>query len=80
MRLPFMRRKRTHRWKIVYVGDDLLRYFDEDLKPPWGAAAGDVAIGKGCIMRVCRDCGKREIIREVAFEDGPASDHGEEEG
>ena len=66
------RRKHVHKWKIVYVGKDMLRYFGQDLYPP-KAAAGDIAIGKGCIMRVCKTCGAREILRNVKFEDGPAA-------
>ncbi len=73
MKFPFWsREKREHEWKIVYVGTDLLRYFDDELRPPTGIA-GDVSIGKGCIMRVCENCGKREVLRNIDFEDGPGA-------
>jgi hypothetical protein len=69
-------RKHVHEWRIVTVGQDMLRYFNQDLGPTPSAAAGDLAIGRGCLMRVCRKCGKREILRNVAFEDGPAASPG----
>ncbi len=55
------------------MGKDLLRYFSQDLEPVKSAAAGDIAIGRGCMMRVCAKCGAREILRNVRFEDGPAA-------
>jgi len=76
MKLWIPARKHVHRWKIVYVGRDMLRYFGDDLLPPRAAAAGDIAIGRGCIMRVCETCGEREILRNVSFADGPAVEGG----
>ena len=74
LRIP--RRKHVHKWRIVAVGADMLRYFSDELEPAHAAAAGDIAIGKGCLMRVCVECGKREILRGVSFEDGPAAEEG----
>ena len=73
MHLPLVRRKHVHRWRIVYVGSDILRYFDSSLKPRPAAAAGDIAIGRGCILRVCEECGARELVRNVHLVDGPAA-------
>ncbi len=73
VRLPLFRPKHVHKWRIVYVGSDIIRYFDESLKPRPTAAAGDIAIGRGCILRVCEECGAREVVRNVHLVDGPAS-------
>jgi len=51
----------------------MMRFFGEELEPVPSAAAGDLAIGKGCLMRICEKCGKREILRGVNFEPGPAA-------
>lgn len=80
MKLWIPTRKHVHRWKIVYVGRDMLRYFGDELLPPRAAAAGDTAIGRGCMMRVCETCGEREILRNVTFADGPAVGGGPSEG
>ena len=73
VKLSLPSRNHVHKWKIISIGSDMSRYFSEDLEPAPAAAAGDLAIGRGCIMRVCEKCGKREIVRNVVFEDGPAA-------
>jgi len=73
MKLRIPRKAHTHRWRIVSVGSDMMRFFGDELEPVPSAAAGDVAIGKGCLMRICEKCGKREILRGVNFEPGPAA-------
>ena len=73
MKLGLPTRAHTHKWRIVSVGSDLSRYFSDGLQPTPKAAAGDITIGKGCLMRVCIECGKREILRDVSFESGPAA-------
>jgi hypothetical protein len=79
VRLRLRGSKHAHEWKIVYVGRDMLKYFEDELEPVPAAAAGDTAVGKGCMMRVCQGCGAREILRDVHFEDGPAArDRGSE--
>ena len=73
MKLRIPGKTHSHKWKISSVGSDMRRFFGEELEPVPKAAAGDMAIGKGCLMRICEKCGKREILRDVVFEPGPAA-------
>jgi hypothetical protein len=73
MKLRIPRRTHIHIWKIVSVGSDMRKFFGDELEPVPSAAAGDLAIGRGCLMRICEKCGKREILRDIEFEPGPAA-------
>lgn len=73
MKVKLPVKKHDHKWKIVSVGSDMSKYFSGNLRPSPRAAAGDITIGRGCLMRVCQVCGKREILRHVTFESGPAA-------